>query len=79
MFKMYIEELEQEKQRKFFVFKIIALESGTIISHNSEQNTCHWHSVCDEIPLTFNISLREIFSKSGSFRVMKNLIKVLSC
>ena len=44
---MYIEELEQEKQRKFFVFKIIPLELGTIISHNSEQNTCHWHSVCD--------------------------------
>ena len=64
-------EMEQKNQKKFFVLKIIAFESETINSHNPKQDTCDWQSMCYETPLRFNISLREIFSKSGSFRVMK--------
>ena len=61
----------QKNRRKLLVLKIIALESGTTNSHNPEQDTCHWQSMCYETHLRFNISLREIFSKSGSSRVMK--------
>ena len=63
--------MEQKNQKKLLVLKIIAFESGTTNSHNPEQDICHWQSMCYETPLRFNISLREIFSKSGSPRVMK--------
>ena len=55
----------------FLVLKIIAFESGTTNSHYPEQDTCHWQSMCYETHLRFNTSLRQIFSKSGSPRVMK--------
>ena len=57
--------------KKLLVLKIIAFELETRNSHNPEQDICHWQSMCYETPLRFNISLREIFSKSGSPRVMK--------
>ena len=63
--------MEQENQQLFLVLKIIAFESGTTNSHNIEKDISHWQSMCYETPLRFNISLREIFSKSGSPRVMK--------
>ena len=63
--------MEENNQKKFLVLKIIAFESETANSDNLEQHTCHWQSMCYETPLRFNISLREIFSKSGSPRVMK--------
>ena len=63
--------MEQKNQKKLLVLKIIAFESGKANSHNPEQDICHWQSMCYETPLRFNISLREIFSKSGSRRVMK--------
>ena len=53
------------------VLKLIAFQSETTNSHNPEQDTCNWHTMYDEKPLRFNISLREIFSKSGSLRVTK--------
>ena len=53
------------------VLNIIAFESRTTNSHTPEQDNCHWESMYYETPLRFNISLREIFSKSGSPRVMK--------
>ena len=53
------------------VSKIIAFELGTTNSHNLEQDISHWQSMCYETPLRFNISLREIVSKSRSPRVMK--------
>ena len=59
-------EMEQKNEKKITVF-----ESETANSHNLEQDTCNWQSMCYETPLRFDISLREIFSKSGSFRVMK--------
>ena len=70
---MLLKEMEQKNQKKFFVSKIIAFESGPTISQNPERNTCHWQSICYEKPLRFNISLREIFSISDSLRVMKQV------
>ena len=61
--------MEQKNQKKLLVLKIIAFESGKANSHNPEQDICHWMSMCYETHLRFNISLREIFSKSGSPRV----------
>ena len=63
--------MEQKNEKKLLVLKIIAFESGKANSHNPEQDICHWQSMCYETPLRFNISLREIFSKSGSFIVME--------
>ena len=63
--------MEQTNLKRNFVLKISSFESGTTNSHNPEQDNCHWQSMCYETPLRFNISLREIFSKSGSDRVMK--------
>ena len=40
-------------------------------SHNAEKITCHCKSMYCETPLRLNISLRKIFLKSGSLRVMK--------
>ena len=63
--------MEQKNEKKLLVLKIIAFESGKANSHNPEQDICHWMSMCYETHLRFNISLREIFFKSGSLRVMK--------
>ena len=63
--------MEQETPKKYLVLKRSAFESGTTNSQNPEQDNCHWQSMCYETPLRFNISLREIFSKSGSPRLMK--------
>ena len=63
--------MEQKNQKKLLVLKIIAFESGTTNSHNPEQDICHWQSMCYGTALRFNISLKEIYSKSGSPRVMK--------
>ena len=64
-------EIEQKHQKKFLVLKIIAFESETANSHNPKQDTCHWQSMFYEIPLRFNISLREIFFISDSPRMME--------
>ena len=63
--------MQKTNQKKILDIKIIAFEWGTTNSHNREQDTWHWQSMCYETPLRFNISLREIFSKSGSPIVMK--------
>ena len=63
--------MEQKNQKILLVLKIIAFESGKANSHNPEQDICDWMSMCYETHLRFNISLREIFSKSGSPRLMK--------
>ena len=61
--------MEQNNEKKFLVLEILAFESGTTNSHNPKIHTCPWESMCYETPVRFNISLREIFSKSGSPRV----------
>ena len=63
--------MDQENLKKFLVLKTIAFELGTTNSQKPEQDNCHWDSMCYETPRSFNISLREIFSKSESSRVMK--------
>ena len=68
---MSIAEMKQKYQETLLVLNIIPFESGTTNSQNPEQDNCHLQSICYETPLTFNISLREIFSKSGSLIVMK--------
>ena len=68
---MQIPETEEKDPKKLLVLKIIAFESGTTNSYNPEQDNCQWQSMCQETPLRFNISLREIFSKSWSPIVMK--------
>ena len=63
--------MKQKGQKKLSVLNIIPFESETTNSHTPEQDNCHWQSMCYETPLRFNILLREIYSKSGSPRVMK--------
>ena len=63
--------MQQKNQKNFLVFKIIAFELGTKNIQNPEDHTGNWQSMCYETPLRFNISVREICSKSGSLRVMK--------
>ena len=63
--------MEQRNMKKLTVLKIIPFKLGTTNSYNPEQDTCRWQSMCYEAPLISNISLKEIFSKSGSLRVMK--------
>ena len=67
--------MEKKNQKKFFVVTIISFESVTTNSHNPEQDTCHWQSMCYETSLRFNISLTEIFFKSGYLRVMKKYVE----
>ena len=63
--------MEQRNMKMFMVLKIIAFKSGTTNFYNTEQDNCRRQSMCYETPLRFNISLKEIFSKSGCLRVMK--------
>ena len=68
---MQIPEMEQKNQKNLLLLKIIAFESDKANSHNPGQDICHWLSMCYETHLRFNISIREIFSKSGSPRLME--------
>ena len=68
-----------KKMKKSLVLKIITFESGTTNSQNREQDTSHWQSSCYETPPRFNISLKGIFLKSSSLRVIKNMMKVFAC
>ena len=63
--------MEEKNQKMFLLLKVIAFETETTNSHNPEQDTCNCQSMYYETPLIFNISLREIFSKSGCLRLMK--------
>ena len=63
--------MDRKNQKEFSVSKIIAFDSGMTNSHNPKEDTCHWQSICYETPLRFNISLKKIFSRLGSLRVMK--------
>ena len=63
--------MERKNQKVILVLKIISFQSRTANSHNPDQDGCHWETMFYETSLRFNISLKEIFSKSGSLRVMK--------
>ena len=55
--------MEQEIQKNFSVFYIIAFESGVTNSHNLEQDACHRQSMCQQMPLRFHLTLGETFSE----------------
>ena len=63
--------MEQDNLKTYLVLKRSAFESRKTNSQNPEQDNCHWQSMCYETHLRFNISLREIFSKSASPKLMK--------
>ena len=63
--------MEQKNQKTDLVLKIFPFESGAINSHSPEQDTCHWQSMCSEATPGVNISLKEIFSQSGSLGMTK--------
>ena len=65
------QELAEKHEKLFLVLKVIRYVPGTTNSLNLEKNTCHWQSMCNETSLRFKISLREIFFKSGSLRMME--------
>ena len=74
--------MKQKYEKKLLDLNIIAFRSGMTNSHNVEQDICHCQSMCYETLLRFNISLRKMFSESGSPRVMKKyrgsaLMKIL--
>ena len=64
--------MKQKYRKKLLVLNIIPFKSGITNSQNPEHDNSHWQPICYETPLRFNISLGEIFSKSGSAIVMKN-------
>ena len=68
---MEIPEMGKQNEEKFFLLKTNAFESVTTNSHNPEQDTSHWRSMCYETPLRFKIKLRETFSKSSFLRMTK--------
>ena len=70
--------MEQVNPKKFLVFKIVGFEARSINSHILEQVASHWQSICYQATLRFKISLSEVYSKEGSLRVMKNVMKVPS-
>ena len=74
--------MKQKYEKKLLDLNIIAFKSGMANSHNVEEDICHCQSMCYETLLRFNISLRKMFSESGSPRVMKKyrgsaLMKIL--
>ena len=63
--------MERKNLEMILVLKINALEPLYTNSHNPEEDTCHWQSLCYQVTLRVKISLKEIFSKSGFLRLMK--------
>ena len=63
--------MKQKNRKKLLVLNIVPFESGMTNSQNPEKKNCHWRSMYYKTPLRFDISLREIFSKSGCPIVMK--------
>ena len=69
--------MEQENRKKIFELKILVSEQGSTNSHILEQDTCHLQSICYQATQRFNMLLSDIYSKP--LRVIKNIMKVLSC
>ena len=63
--------MERKNEKKFLVLKIIAFDTGTANSHSLEKDICLWQWMCYKTSLTFNIWLRDIFSKLTSLRVIE--------
>ena len=67
--------MEPEIAKKFFVFQIISFEATAANSHNVQQDTCHWQSMCKQTSLGFHISIRVIFSKLFPLKVTEKIDK----
>ena len=67
--------MENKTEKIFFVFKIIAFEKWTANSHSPEQDTYNRQSMCEQTPLWFQTSMREIFSESFFLRMMEKYDK----
>ena len=63
--------MESKNQKKFLLFKIIAFEPGSSNPDNIEEDTCLWLSICYQESQKLNMSLRDVYPKPGSLRVMK--------
>ena len=63
--------MEQKIKKMILVFKTTPFVLRMANSHNLKQDTCHQQSMCEQTPLRFHISLREVFTKLLSLRVMK--------
>ena len=68
---MYIQEMQQKIERKFFVLQIIPFHFGVANSHNLEKDTCNQKSMFKQTPLRFHLTLGETYSKSTSLRMIK--------
>ena len=70
--------MEQENQKKFLVFKIIAFEPGSANSHIVEQDTSRWQPICYQGTRRFKISIfHSRFSRSDEKYNENALIKIL--
>ena len=80
MFKVECSFWKWNKQicKSFFLFKVIVFEQGSTNSYFLEQDTYHWQSICYQASQRFNMSLRLVYSKPCSPRVIKYIMKVLS-
>ena len=43
---MQFGKMEQKVLKMFLVLEIIAFEPGSTNSHNPEEDTCDWQSIC---------------------------------
>ena len=65
----------EKNEKEVLVSKIIAFERGTTNSHNLEQDTCHWQSICYKTPLRFTMSLKQ--ADILEIRFLQNNKKIL--
>ena len=68
---MEFAELEQKNRKIFLLGKVIAFDPGSTNSQNPGEDTCYCQSICYQATLRINISLSQIFSKSGFPRMME--------
>ena len=67
--------MKKNNELNFFIFEIITPEFVELFCLYQEENTCHWHSVCQEKVLRFCISVTETFCKTIAFPVINKNAK----
>ena len=76
---MSFPEIEQKNEKKFLLFKKIPFKPRSSNPDNIEGDICLWQSICYQATQKFNMSRRDVYPEPGSLRVIKNVMKVLSC